>query len=139
MSATVRTRWSMPPTTKVTGAGYRPAAGSAAPTACGGTAAAVGAGGVRGGGAHAPCGGAAMDRGGGTPAVLELFETAQVVAMTLDVDGRITWCNGYLSELTGLTRDELVGRDFFATFEPERGPDAMRDLIGRVLAGDRET
>jgi PAS domain S-box-containing protein len=80
-----------------------------------------------------------MDRGGGTHAVLELFETAQVVAMTLDVDGRITWCNGYLSDLTGLTRDELVGRDFFATFEPERGPDAMRDLIGRVLAGDRET
>ena len=83
--------------------------------------------------------GAAMDQGGGSHAVLELFETAQVVAMTLDVDGRITYCNGYLAELTGFTREELIGRDFFATFEPERGPDAMRDLIARMLAGDRET
>jgi PAS domain S-box-containing protein len=71
----------------------------------------------------------------GQLAVLELFETAEVVAITLDREGRLTYCNRYFSELVGRRRDELVGQDYFATCEPYRGPGAMEELLAAVERG----
>ena len=71
----------------------------------------------------------------GQRAVLDLFETADVIAMTLDRDGRITYCNRYLSDLVGWDRDELVGRDYFATCEPYRPAGAMDELLEAVVQG----
>ena len=71
----------------------------------------------------------------GQRAVLDLFETADVIAMTLDRDGRITYCNGFLSDLVGWDRDELVGRDYFATCEPYRPAGAMDELLAAVVQG----
>ena len=66
-------------------------------------------------------------------AVLDLFETAEVIALTLDREGRITYCNQYMAELTGLRRDELIGLQYFDTFEPYHPVEhPMGDLIARV-------
>ena len=67
--------------------------------------------------------------------MLDLFETAEVIAMTLDRDGRITYCNRYLSELVGWDRDELIGRDYFETLEPYRAAGAMDELLQAVAHG----
>jgi PAS domain S-box-containing protein len=69
-------------------------------------------------------------------AVLDLFETTEVIAMALDRSGRITYCNAFLAEITGWDRDALIGRDYFATFEPYRPAGAMEELL--IRAGSRE-
>ena len=55
--------------------------------------------------------------------------------MTLDRAGRITYCNRYFAELAGWDRDELIGRDYFATCEPYRESGAMRELVQSVVRG----
>jgi PAS domain S-box-containing protein len=73
---------------------------------------------------------------GGARAVLELFEEAQVIAMTIDAGGRITYCNRYLAELSGFSRDELLGSDYFALLEPYRPADAADAIFQSMMRGD---
>ena len=40
-----------------------------------------------------------------------MLENVRLAAVTTDLDGRITFCNEYLAELSGWWEDELVGRD----------------------------
>ena len=61
--------------------------------------------------------------------------TAEVIAMTLDRRGRIAYCNRYLSDLVGWDRDELIGRDYFATLEPYQAAGAMDELLEAVAHG----
>ena len=74
---------------------------------------------------------------GGAQTVLELFEAADLIALTIDAAGRITYCNRYLAELTGFDQDELLGREYFATFEPHQPPGAMAEHLAGVAAGRR--
>jgi PAS domain S-box-containing protein len=48
----------------------------------------------------------------------ELLENVTLIAVSIDLDGRITYCNPYLSELTGWGREELLGRSWYDTFTP---------------------
>jgi PAS domain S-box-containing protein len=48
-----------------------------------------------------------------------ILDRVQLVAVMLDVFGRVTFCNSYLLSLTGWTRDEIVGRDWFDLLVPE--------------------
>jgi PAS domain S-box-containing protein len=56
---------------------------------------------------------------GGDRLVRELLEGLHLVAVTLDAEGRVTFCNDFLLQLTGWGRDEVTGRDWFDTFLPE--------------------
>ena len=47
------------------------------------------------------------------------METVELIAVTLDLDGRMTYVNPYLVQLTGWTRQELTGADWLATFNGE--------------------
>ena len=50
-----------------------------------------------------------------------------LIAVMLDRDARITWCNDHLLRLTGWHRDEILGRDWFETFVPaDRGSDTRK-------------
>jgi PAS domain S-box-containing protein len=49
----------------------------------------------------------------------EMLETVRLIAVIVDADIRIVYCNPYLAELTGWTREELLGREWYATFEPD--------------------
>ena len=46
----------------------------------------------------------------------EILERVQLIAVMLDRDGRITFCNDHLLVLTGWTREQLLGRDWYETF-----------------------
>jgi diguanylate cyclase (GGDEF)-like protein/PAS domain S-box-containing protein len=48
-----------------------------------------------------------------------VLETVSAVVVTLDFDGRVTFANDALLELTGWTREEAVGSDWFARFLPD--------------------
>ena len=47
-----------------------------------------------------------------------MFAKVDLIAMTLDRRGHITFCNDYLLRLTGWTRDEVIGRSWFGSFLP---------------------
>ncbi len=58
--------------------------------------------------------------------VREMLEGVQLAVVMLDADGRVTFCNDTLLRLTGWTREEALGRDWFACFLPP-GSDAVRE------------
>jgi diguanylate cyclase (GGDEF)-like protein/PAS domain S-box-containing protein len=73
----------------------------------------------------------------------EMLDTIDLVAVLLDVVGSVTFCNPYLLKITGYTKDEVVGRNFFELFLPtDRRTLAARQYasnIGRgVLAAHSE-
>jgi PAS domain S-box-containing protein len=55
--------------------------------------------------------------------VRELVESINLLAVRLDQEGRITFCNDCLLDLTGWRRDEVYGKDWFDLFVP---PDHTR-------------
>ena len=63
-----------------------------------------------------------------------VLETVRSVAVTLDTQGVVTFANEALCTLTGWTREETVGVDWFARFVPDG--DVMRTVFRSVLAGD---
>jgi PAS domain S-box-containing protein len=48
----------------------------------------------------------------------ELLENIQLVAVIIDTQGLVTFCNDYLLQLTGWNRDEVIGTDWFSRFIP---------------------
>ena len=60
----------------------------------------------------------------------ELLENVHLIAVSLDLDGRITFCNQYLADLAGYTREELLGRLWADTFNP-----ADAAFVARVREG----
>ena len=46
----------------------------------------------------------------------EILERVALIAVMLDRDGRVTFCNDHLLALTGWSREQLLGRDWFETF-----------------------
>jgi PAS domain S-box-containing protein len=48
----------------------------------------------------------------------EMLENVQLVAVMLDAQGNITFCNDSLLDLTGWQREEVLGQNWFDTFMP---------------------
>ncbi|MDX6546977.1 MAG: hypothetical protein QOG33_527 [Gaiellales bacterium] len=46
----------------------------------------------------------------------EILERVQLIAVVLDHEGYITFCNDHLLRLTGWTREELMGRNWYDVF-----------------------
>lgn len=49
----------------------------------------------------------------------ETLENISLIACGVDVEGRITFCNDFLLQLTGWEREEVIGRPWSTTFLPE--------------------
>ena len=64
------------------------------------------------------------------------LDTAEVMLLALDVDGRITLINRSGAALLGWTAAELIGRDWIVTCVPERRRAAVGDTFASLLAGD---
>jgi len=66
-----------------------------------------------------------------------LFETVNLIVLVLDGQGRVDYVNPYFLRLTGYTRDEAVGSEWFRRFLPEAQRPPMhavfRELIEREL------
>lgn len=65
-----------------------------------------------------------------------LIDTANVLFVGLDEYGRVTSVNRTTEAVTGYSRDELIGRDWFATIIPEEARDEVVAAFRRVLAAD---
>jgi diguanylate cyclase (GGDEF)-like protein/PAS domain S-box-containing protein len=57
-----------------------------------------------------------------------------LAAMMYDHDGQITFCNGYLLELTGWRLEEVIGRSVFEVFLRSQGGDSQTHLSTRLAS-----
>ena len=48
-----------------------------------------------------------------------LLNTAQIIILVLDTQGRIVQFNPYLEEICGYSLAEVTGKDWFSVFVPE--------------------
>ena len=60
----------------------------------------------------------------------------KLISLMLDRDACITYCNDYLLELTGWTREEVLGRDWLELFIPRDGGE-MRAVFEDLLRDTR--
>ncbi len=65
----------------------------------------------------------------------QYLDTAAVILLALDADGRVTLINRYGCSVLGWSADELMGRDFIATCVPEHLRDETRARLSGVLSG----
>ena len=63
----------------------------------------------------------------------EMLQGVQLVAVTLDLNGTITFCNDFLLALTGWGREETMGRDWFAYFLPEEVRERVRNVFLKTI------
>jgi len=64
-----------------------------------------------------------------------VFDRMQLVGLELDSAGRITYCNDFFLELTGCSRDEVLGADYLRTFLPTGSP-ALEVFAHAVASGE---
>lgn len=55
-----------------------------------------------------------------------LLENTELLAVILDAEGRVTFCNEYLLSVTGWSREEILGRNWFELALPEEQRPAVR-------------
>jgi len=60
--------------------------------------------------------------------VESIIETAPIIVLVLDTEGRIVRFNPYMEEITGYKLAELKGKDWFSTLLPERDRNSTREL-----------
>lgn len=65
----------------------------------------------------------------------EILENIHLVAIGLDLEGRITFCNDFLLELSGRTRDEIQGKSWFEIFVPAEYRKKQRHRFSRLRSG----
>jgi two-component system NtrC family sensor kinase len=67
----------------------------------------------------------------------EMLESVHLAAVTLDPNGAVTFCNGFLLALTGWAHEEAVGADWFDRFIPDVEREMVRGVFRKgVATGD---
>lgn len=66
-----------------------------------------------------------------------LIETAQAIVLVLDIQGRIVRFNRYMEEVSGYTLDQVIGKDWFSVFVPERQQESGRAFFQRLIRDER--
>jgi len=64
------------------------------------------------------------------------LDTAEIILLALDLNGRITLVNRYACSVLGWTADELLGRDWFETCVPLRTRDTAGKTFDDLLGGN---
>lgn len=68
-----------------------------------------------------------------------LIQTAEVIILVLDTDGRIVTFNPYLQSICGYGLDQVKGKGWFELFVPPDIRDIARGLFEQALAGNTTT
>jgi PAS domain S-box-containing protein len=63
-----------------------------------------------------------------------MLQRVELVALMLDRDACITYCNDYLLRLTGWTREEVSGGNWFELFLPSDNREELRGVFASLLA-----
>ena len=66
----------------------------------------------------------------------ELFEKVNLIAVILDKAGRVTFCNDFLLAVTGWSREELIGADWFDRFLSKSQRESVRKMFFESLESD---
>jgi two-component system cell cycle sensor histidine kinase/response regulator CckA len=66
-----------------------------------------------------------------------LLETVNLIVLVLDLDGRVEYLNPFALALTGYSREEVVGTDWFTRFLPEGERVELRAVFTEMMASDR--
>ena len=66
-----------------------------------------------------------------------LIDTAQFIILILDVSGNILNINPYMERLTGYSKIEVLGKNWFTTFIPEKDHVDIRDLFASSVKGQK--
>jgi PAS domain S-box-containing protein len=69
--------------------------------------------------------------------VREMLDNLDLVAIMLDPNARITYCNDYFLHLTGWQREEVTGADWFERFAPPDSDDELRTAFASLIADKR--
>ncbi|MGE5843965.1 MAG: PAS domain S-box protein, partial [Syntrophaceae bacterium] len=60
----------------------------------------------------------------------DMLSNVKLLSVTLDREGRVTFCNDYLLQLTGWRREEILGSNWFDLFiPPEQDEDLRRAFV----------
>lgn len=59
----------------------------------------------------------------------ELMENMELIAVILDVEGMIIFCNQYLLKLTGWKKEEILNQNWFDTFIPDDEKSRLKDSV----------
>ena len=71
--------------------------------------------------------------------VENLVETANTIVLTLDNNAKITLFNRFAEELTGYTKDEVFGKNWFELFVPEIYRKQSQQRFSAMLSNTRES
>ncbi|MGV8073168.1 MAG: PAS domain S-box protein [Syntrophobacteraceae bacterium] len=70
----------------------------------------------------------------------ETLETIDLVAVMVDLEGKITFCNNFFLQLTGYEQYELLGANWFDLFVYEKTREIRRSAyLSQILRGDIPT
>ncbi|MCJ7717100.1 MAG: PAS domain S-box protein, partial [Anaerolineales bacterium] len=62
-----------------------------------------------------------------------ILNTARVIIVLLDVEGKIISINPYMEHISGYSLDEVIGKDWFTTYLPVRDRENIRKLFNTAL------
>lgn len=66
----------------------------------------------------------------------EMLDNIELLAVLLDVVGTVTYCNPYLLKLTGYSKNDVLGRNFFELFLPvDRRANMSREFLTNIGRG----
>ncbi len=66
-----------------------------------------------------------------------LIQTAQVIVLVLDTEGRIITFNSYLEKISGYRLEEVQGKEWFPTFLAERDRERVKQVFLSAVAGSQ--
>ncbi len=65
----------------------------------------------------------------------DMLANVDLIAITVDTDGRITFCNDFLLRMTGWAREEVMGRSWFERFVPPHASGLERLFRDNIRVG----
>ena len=68
----------------------------------------------------------------------EMLDNLELVAVMVDGDARVTYCNDYFLRLTGWRREEVIGAIWFERFVPPERVDEARERFTVLLADGQD-
>jgi len=68
----------------------------------------------------------------------ELLENVNLIAVLLDINAKVTFCNPYLLSLTGYTNNEITGCDWFAQMLPSFDNETKKMFLIALNSGQIE-
>ena len=65
----------------------------------------------------------------------EMMKNTLLFSAIIDNKGKIVFCNDQIIKTTGFSLDELIGKNAFEVFIPERSSEAIRDVFNYIMNG----